>query len=100
DGLLHVRASLFGLFLGVMDFKARHTEFVLGIVRIVGGELPEPRHSAMSRNRLAVLPKDFHQLVSEPDSNVLTYIHEGNRREVFLHLDVTIGMDFGSAPFT
>src|SRR5439155_5849738 len=98
DQLLDVRAKLLGLLFGVMDLEARHAEFFLGIMGIVGGELADPRQSAMSREGLAVFTKDFHHLVGEPDSDVLTDIDKGNRVKVFLHLDMTIGMDFGAPP--
>ena len=52
----------------------------------------------MSGKGLAVLTKDFHHLVGAPDSDLLTDVDKGNRIEVFLHLDMTIGMDFGVAP--
>ena len=52
----------------------------------------------MSGKGLAVLTKDFHHLIGEPDSELLTDIDKGNRIEVFLHLDMTIGMDFGAPP--
>src|ERR1700754_1024502 len=93
-------AQLFGLFFGVMDLEARHAEFFLGVMGIVGGELADAGKAAMSRDGLAVLTKDFHHLFSEPDSDVLTDIDKGNRIEVFLHLDMTIGMDFSLPPLT
>ena len=96
--LLDVRAKLLGLLFGVMDLEARDAEFLLGIMAIVGGEFADAGYSAMGREGLAVLAKDFHQLVGEPDSDLLTDVDKGNRVEVFLHLDMTIGMDFGAPP--
>src|SRR5207253_10562129 len=81
-----------------MDLEARHTELFLGIVRIEGGEFADAGQAAVSGNRLAVLTKDFHHLLGEPHSEFLTDIDKGNRIEVFLHLDMTVGMDFGPAP--
>ena len=52
----------------------------------------------MSGQGLAVLTKDFDHFFCEAHSDVLADIDEGNRIEIFLHLDVTIGMDFGCAP--
>src|SRR6266511_2818244 len=85
----------------MMDLEARHTEFFLGIVGIIGGEFPDAGKSAMSGDGQAVLTKHFHHLFSEPDSEFLTDIDKGNRIEVFLHLDMAIGMDlnFYSVPF-
>src|ERR1700694_2163238 len=82
----------------MMDLEARHTEFFLGIVGIIGGELADAGKSPVGGNGLAVLAKHFHHLLGEPDSEFLTDLDKGNRIEVFLHLYVTIGMDFGPAP--
>ena len=73
-----------------MDLEARHTEFFLRIVGIEGGELADAPQSAMCGNRLAVF--------RESDSELLTDIDKRHRIEVFLHLDMAVGMDFGPAP--
>src|ERR671911_3241459 len=96
--LLYLRAKLLGLGFGVMDLEARHTEFFRGIVGIEGGELADACQSAMCGNRLAVLTTDLHHLLAKPHSEFLTDIDKGDRIEVFLHLDMTVGMDFGPAP--
>ena len=88
--LLYLWAKLLGSCFGVMDLEARHTEFFLRIVGIEGGELAEAPQSAMCGNRLAVF--------RESDSELLTDTDKRHRIEVFLHLDMAVGMDFGPAP--
>ena len=98
DELLDRSSEFLRLVLGVTDFETRHAEFVLGVMGIVGGELSDTGQSAMRRNRLAILAEDLHHLFGEPDSELLADIDKRYRVEVFLHLDMTIGMDFGAAP--
>src|SRR6266545_2490913 len=87
-----------GLLLGVMDFKAGHTEFILGIVGIIGGELSDTGKSAMSGNGLAVLTKNFYDFFTQAHPDFLADVDVGDRVEVFLHLDMAVGMDFSRAP--
>ena len=91
-------AKLFGLFLGVTDFKTRHAQLGFGIMKVIGGELSDPHQSRVSGKGLAVLAKHFHHLLDEPDPDPLADVDKGDRVEVFLHLDMAVGMDFGLPP--
>ena len=98
DQFLDNRAQLFGLVLGVADFEARHAELFFGIMEIVGGELPDAFKSCVSGKGLAVLAEDFHDFLSESDPDFLADVDKGDRVEVFLHLDMAVGMDFRLRP--
>src|SRR3990167_1592537 len=89
-----------GLFLGVMDLKARHAEFSLRVVGVEGGEFSNPAKSPMSGDGLAVFVEDLDHLLGHAYPNHLAHVDKGNRVEVFLHLDMTVRMDLGRAPLT
>ena len=86
------------MFLSVTDFKARHAQLGFGIMEIIGGELSDPHQSGVSGKGLAVLTKHFHNFLGEPDPDPLADVDKGDRVEVFLHLDMAVGMDFSMAP--
>ena len=65
---------------------------------IVGGEFTDSGQSAMGRDRLAVFAEDLHHFFAEPDSELLADVDKRYRVEVFLYLDMTIGMNLGAAP--
>jgi len=80
-------AELFGLLLGVTDFKARHAELFFGIWKAIGGEVVYELKGRTPRknwvNVLFPVPRSvinrpsersicfFHGLVMEPDSHLL-----------------------------
>ena len=72
-------AELFGLMLGVTDFEARHAELFFGIMEIICGELPDAPKSCVSGQGLAVLAKDFHHFLGEPDPDFLADIDHGDQ---------------------
>src|SRR5512145_2872981 len=98
DQFFDIGAELFGLLLGVADFEARYAELFLWIMEIVGGELPDAPRSCVRGKALAVLTEDFDDFLGEPDPDFLSNVDKGDRVEVFLHLDMAVGMDFGLAP--
>ena len=52
----------------------------------------------MSGKGLAVLTEDFHDFLRESDPDFLAGVDKRDRVEIFLHLDMAIGMDFGLPP--
>ena len=91
-------AELFGLLLGVTDFKARHAQLGFGRMKVIGGEVSDPHQSRVNGKGLAVLTKHFHHFLGEPAPDPLADIDLGDRVEVFLHLDMLVGIGFGLAP--
>jgi hypothetical protein len=79
----------------VTDFEAGHAELSFGIMEVIGGELADPLQSCVGGQGLAVLTEDLHDLFRQPDPDLLADIDKGDGVEVFFHLDMTIGMDFG-----
>ena len=100
DYLLHMRAELSSLFFGVMDLKERHAELGLRIMGVEGGELPDAGQFPMSSIELAVFVEHLDHLLRGSHPDCLAHVDKGDRVEVFLHLDMTIGMDFSRAPLT
>ncbi len=98
DQLFDVRTESLGLFLGVMDFKPGHTELGFGVVSVGGGELTRSTKPSMNGNGLAIFVKDLDELLGATSPDLLAHIDEGTRIEVFVHLDVAIGVNLSVAP--
>ena len=52
----------------------------------------------MNGDGLAVFVKNLDELLGATNPDLLVHIDEGNRIEVFVHLDVAIGVNLGVAP--
>ena len=96
--MLDVGTEPLGLFLGVMDLEPGHAEFGFGVVSVGGGELTGSTESSMNGYGLAVFVKNLDELLGATNPNLLVHIDERNRIEVFVHLDVAIGVNLGVAP--
>lgn len=89
-----------GLFLGVTDFKASHTQFGLRLMGVKGRELTNTHKFPMSRYGLAVFIEDLDHFLCHPYPDPLTHVDKGDGVEVLLYLNMTVGMDFGRTPLT
>ena len=82
-----------GLCCGVMDLKAGHTEFGFRVVSVEGGELADAVELAMSGDGLAVFVEDLDELLRDTGPDLLVHIDKGDGVEVFVHLNMAIGVD-------
>src|SRR4051812_44622911 len=100
DEFVNIGAEDFRLLLSVADFEPSDGELGLRIMKIIGRELANAAQSQVSGQRKSVLTENFHHFVGESHTELLADVDERNRVEVFLHLNMTIGVDLRRAPLT
>lgn len=67
---------------------------------VEGEELPDAGQFPMSDDGLAVFVEHLDHLLCGSHPDCLAHVNKGDRVEVLLHLDMTIGIDFSRAPLT